>query len=169
MGGVSATQIDGNTISVTAHGNAFTSASTIKNYTILKAADETVAAGYDYFAMGDETDESRHGVLSFASGSSYSNSWYGSGFSTETIKPGENVLVKMYHGQKPEDAPPNYFDAHEVEDYLGKTVKGFAQIESHANSVTQPKPVLTPDLTAEKPSSVSDMHPYQPSAPQPQN
>jgi hypothetical protein len=60
LGGVSATQIDANTASVTAHGNGYTSASTIKNYAMLKAADETIALGFDYFAMGDSSDESRH-------------------------------------------------------------------------------------------------------------
>jgi len=161
LGGVSSTQIDGNTINVTAHGNGFTSASTIKNYTILKSADETVALGFDYFAMGNEADESQHGMMSFSSGSVYSNSWFGSGFSTETIKPGETVIVKMYHGQKPENAPPNYFDAHEVENYLGKLVKGTAALESRPNlAAAAPQPA---------PAASSDMKPYVPAGGQSTN
>lgn len=123
LGGVSATQIDSDTVSVTAHGNGFTSASTIKNYTLLKAADETIALGFDYFALGDVTDETRHGAMAFASGSGTRNSWFGSSSAWEMIKPGESVMVKMYHGKKPEGSPPNYFDAHEIENYLGRSIQ----------------------------------------------
>ena len=123
LGGVSATQIDSNTISVTAQGNGYTSNATIKNYALLKAADETLAHGFDYFAIGDQSDESQHGAMSFSSASGNRFGWFGSGFSMETIKPGETVMVKMYRGKKPPEAPPNYFDAHEIETYLGSTIK----------------------------------------------
>ncbi|HEY5048428.1 MAG TPA: hypothetical protein VII49_10445 [Rhizomicrobium sp.] len=123
LGGVSATQVSSDTMSITAKGNGFTGADTVKNYALLKAADETIAHGFDYFALGDATDESRHGAYSWASGSATRNSWFGSGFSTEMIKPGENVLIKMYHGMKPAEAPDNYFDAHDIENYLGKSIR----------------------------------------------
>ena len=123
MGGVSATQIDSNTVSVSAQGNGYTRPGTIKNYALLKAADETIAHGFDYFATGDLSDESQHGQMSFGSASGNRFGWFGSGFSMETLKPGETIFVKMYHGKKPADAPPNYYDAHEVEAYLGASIK----------------------------------------------
>jgi hypothetical protein len=62
-------------------------------------------------------------MMSFATASGNRHPWFGTRFSTEMIKPGESVMVKMYYGKKPEDPPPNYFDAHEIENYLGKTIK----------------------------------------------
>ncbi|MGN6517124.1 MAG: CC0125/CC1285 family lipoprotein [Rhizomicrobium sp.] len=141
LGGVSATRIDDNTIQISGKGNAYTSAATIQQYVLLKAADETLADGYDFFVLVSASDASRSGAFyvpgqttSYTTGSAsiMGNNVYGQA-TTHTyatpgsafifIKPGEDAVIKMYRGVKPADAPPNVYDAYQVEQYLGAQIK----------------------------------------------
>ncbi len=64
LGGVSATQIDATTMRVSARGNAFTDVGQIKNYVLLKAAQETLGHGYSLFLVSDAEDASRTETVS---------------------------------------------------------------------------------------------------------
>ncbi|MGN6148778.1 MAG: CC0125/CC1285 family lipoprotein [Rhizomicrobium sp.] len=142
LGGVHATQIDADTIQIVGKGNGFTSASTIQNYVLLKAADETLAHGYDLFVVVDAADETRHGTI-YVPGQTTSNTtgratvWGNTIQGTSTtqtyttpgttfgiVKPGEAVTIKMFKGEKPANGPPNLYSAKEIETYLGPQVRG---------------------------------------------
>lgn len=126
-GGVSATQIDATTFRISGRGNGFTDPSTIQNYILLKAADVTLAAGYDVFVIGGEQDVTRTGSMSFGTANAYGNRNYASAYGTSTtmpvIKPGADIIIRVFKGPKPADAGPNVFDAHEIEKYLGPQVR----------------------------------------------
>lgn len=106
-GGVRATRIDETTLLITGKGNAFTSSDAIQQYTLRKAAEATVAAGYDGFRVVESRDQSRRGlVMNEGNLSSFS-------------KPGETVTIQMFKGPKPAGAPSGVFDAREVLKYMG--------------------------------------------------
>ena len=132
MGGVQASRIDETTVQISARGNAFTDADTVSRYALRKAAEETVADGYDGFYVVSDQDRSRHGTIYTGGGSTTNfsgtamgvggNTAFINGTATTTysppqaynfIKPGEAVTIKMFKGPKPSDAP-GIFDAHEL-------------------------------------------------------
>lgn len=140
FGGVSATQIDETTLRVTGRGNAYTDPATIQDYVLLKAAEETVAHGYDMFLIVDTQSSQKMGAVmtpgtsrSVTTGSAsaygYGNYAYGVGSATTTTthypgqtflysKPRTDIVVKMLKGAKPADAPAGLFVAEEVIKYL---------------------------------------------------
>jgi hypothetical protein len=115
-GGVSATQLTGDTFQIVAKGNGYTGSSVIERYALRKAAEVTVANGYDLFLIASAVDRSR--VSGFATNSQYNGNGYSSGFSTPIYSPGQTLTVKTFKGPKPADAPPNLYDAREVLRYL---------------------------------------------------
>ena len=145
-GGVSASRIDETTLRVQSKGNAYTSMETIQDYVMLKAAEETIANGYDLFLVMDGDSYTQTGsytapgtATTYTSGSAYGSSFgnttnvYGSATSTTYYTPGQttffnkprtNIVVRMFTGPKPDDAPPTLFDARDVVKYLGPQIKG---------------------------------------------
>lgn len=101
-GGVSAVRIDETTLQVTARGNGLTSPETVQRYLIRKAAEATLAAGYDTFMLIDASDGTRRAYL------------VGDDFAARVDKPKLTALVAMRRGPKPADAPVGLFDAREV-------------------------------------------------------
>ena len=112
LGGVSVTQVDAITIQVVAKGNGFTPPGTLVEFVHLKAADETIAHGYDVFQIIDSNDAKRIENIQFTPYSS-----------TPVSKFTETALVKMSKGPMPKDASGDYFDAHYVEQTLGAIYK----------------------------------------------
>jgi hypothetical protein len=129
LGGVTAAQIDSTTVRVSAKGNGYTDTATIQNYVLLKSAEVTRSNGLDLFMVMNAANTSRSGSVSYSSASvfgGYNSAWgFGSAFSEEIIKPGEDAIIKMMRGPKPANAPPNVFDANEVLFFLSKSVKGY--------------------------------------------
>lgn len=113
LGGVDAVRLDATTLQVTARGNAYTDQDTIQRFVLRKAAEETIAAGFDVFEIGSTDDRSRKGQV----GTAYGRGGWGSAWATSTswelIKPGQTVMVRMSKGPKPADAPLGVFDARE--------------------------------------------------------
>jgi hypothetical protein len=137
LGGVSATQIDATTLQIVGRGNGYTDPATIQSYVLLKAAQETLARGYDTFVIVSAQDASRNSTVvipgqttSYTTGTvtGTGNAAFGTA-TTQTstspatieniFKPGETLLVKMLKGPKPADAPPNMYSASEIVQYLG--------------------------------------------------
>jgi hypothetical protein len=118
LGGVTATQITADTFQIAARGNGYTSADVIERYALRKAAETTVGAGYDLFLLGAARDRTRVGSVTTASANVYGGSAYGSATTFRIVKPGETVMVKMFKGAKPADAPENLYDAREVLKYM---------------------------------------------------
>lgn len=136
FGGVQASRIDETTVQISARGNAYTSAETISRYALRKAAEETIADGYDGFFIVSDQDRTRHSTYyspgtatTTYSGTAMStgyNTAYVSGIGTTSytppqaytfVKPGEAVMIKMFKGPKRSDAPGVY-DAHELLRFL---------------------------------------------------
>jgi transcriptional regulator of nitric oxide reductase len=139
LGGVEATQIDSNTFRITASGNAYTGTNTVQNYALLKAADTTLAQGCDYFVILGAQDRSSTSYSETPVQAQSSTNLVGptavtnttmTGGDIETLfKPGQALMIKVYKGQKPDQA--NAFDAHEIETYIGPKVKRSAGAVVH--------------------------------------
>jgi hypothetical protein len=129
-GGVTATQINADTIQVVASGNYITPFSTVHDYLRLKAADETIAHGYVGFEIVDRNDKE------YAGERDYGPAQLPNMYSTPTSALTTTATIKMFK-QKPENAhpaapdsltlmnpaPDDYFDAREVEQTLGAVYK----------------------------------------------
>jgi len=124
LGGVKATRISGDTAQITARGNAYTDPDTIQRYALRRAAEETVADGFDLFRISTDLDRTQAGSQSFgyATGGRYSA--FGSAFTMPIVKPGQTLLIRMYKGPKPDPMPDGMFDAREVQTYLAGTPYG---------------------------------------------
>jgi hypothetical protein len=132
MGGVEATQIDGNTFRVTAKGNGYTRGETIKDYALMKAAETTLGAGCDYFVVIGQENVSRSSIFSTPGTATSTTTVTGNVANTttnysgpqidEVFKPGQDLMIKVFKGQKPENNPAA-FDAHEVTAFLGPKVR----------------------------------------------
>ena len=118
-GGVSGSRITSDTFQVVAKGNAYTDTATIQRYILRRAAELTLAAGYDYFVVGDPTDLSSTAHLNSAVVGFGRARAIGLGLSQRLFMPGEAVFVRAYRGKAPEPAPMGVYDAHEIEQYMG--------------------------------------------------
>ena len=134
LGGVHAQRLDSQTAVITAKGNAYTGATTVRLYAIRRAAEETLADGFDWFSIDGSQDISRSGTIvhpgtytsnTTADVSAVGNTAYGTatttGFSTPGsvqtyIKPGQEVVIHMFKGEKPSGSQG--FVAREVLSYL---------------------------------------------------
>jgi hypothetical protein len=101
-GGVSAKQVSGDTLIVTAQGNPFTDPETVQAHALRKAADATLAAGMDWFMPLAGRDRSSTTVIA--------NSWGSSAFATPVTRPGESMTVRIGKNPRPDGA----MDAREV-------------------------------------------------------
>src|SRR6516225_5090710 len=63
MGGVEAQRMTADTYRIVARGNGYTGATTIQDYTMLKAAETTKQAGGTHFAIISAADASRTGTV----------------------------------------------------------------------------------------------------------
>lgn len=101
---MSATSISADTVRIVATGNTFTAPATIDDYARLKAAEETLARGYDDFEIMDENDNTIEGYESFGvvvGRMPVHNS-------TQTF------VIKMSKGSKPENSSQTWFDAKDM-------------------------------------------------------
>ena len=127
-GGVESQKLSSDVARISASGNAFTSSSTIADYVLVRAAEETIASGFGHFEVYDESDQSRSGYVVSPGSATTSYSGYQSTttFSPPIVtsfrKPGSAITIKMYSGRKPGNAPPNVFDAQEVIEFVGPRV-----------------------------------------------
>lgn len=113
-GGVQATRITEDTLQVIARGNAYTDPSLVQRYTLRKAAEETIAAGFDTFRVVSDADASQRGASGVMAATGSQRSIFGSSSYWDTLKPGQTVMVKMFKGPRPSDAPSDLYDAREV-------------------------------------------------------
>ena len=146
--GYSDQRIDENTFQVSFAANGYTPQSTVQTHTLLRCAEVTTEAGYDYFVIVEATDTGRSipivmpgSATSYTTGSgsgyasTYGNMTYGSASGSATTQttstpgyafnvrlPGSTVMIKAFHGKKP-DGNPMAYDAREVIKYVGSQVK----------------------------------------------
>lgn len=77
-GGYSEQRIETNRFRVTFSGNSLTSREKVESYLLFRAAELTVAQGYDWFAMADRKTDRQ--ARSYLQTDPFYTSWYGSHF-----------------------------------------------------------------------------------------
>lgn len=136
--GYSEQRIENNRYTVSFAGNFATRRQTVESYLLYRAAELTLASGYDYFIVVRQDTEKSTTYQSTIDDYPFRNdfflSWYeypygpgfGGGFATETTTPVNRYKavaeIVMYRGKKPKD-DPSAFDARDVIKYLGPTVR----------------------------------------------
>ena len=128
-GGVTAAPITNNVYRISARGNAYTSATTIQDYVLLKAAEMTLQAGGTHFLIMGNTDATSRSIQQ-TSGTMQTNvigntayTTYTPGYSYDVVKPGEDLIIHVItvpSGRKP---PPGSFPAQEVFDNINPRVQ----------------------------------------------
>jgi hypothetical protein len=100
-GDISASQIDPETLQITGRADRHTATETIQHYVLMRASEETTNRGFDLFLIVPSPDGA-------AVASSSHTAAIASG------KTGETMLVMMFHGAKPSNAPRNLFRASDI-------------------------------------------------------
>lgn len=121
LGGVTATRIADDTAQIRASGNAYTDPDLIQRYALRRAAEETIADGYDLFRIENVSDRTTVGSETYGSATGTRYGVFGSAFSMPVIKPGQTLTIRMLRGEKPNPMPDNEYDAREVLRYLVDT------------------------------------------------
>jgi hypothetical protein len=127
-GGVKAVQITSDVAQVTARGSATTDPDKVQRYALRKAAETTVAAGYDLFQVVADVDRTRL----VSGGGGYTTGGLGGipalGLNLPFVRPGQTFLIRMSRGPMPAGAQGTVFDAHEVLNHLGGRQRRFARV-----------------------------------------
>lgn len=121
-GGVGAVQITSNVAQVSARGVTGSDPDKIQRYALRKAAETTLASGYDLFEIISVTDRTRsaQGVAGYTgTGLGPAGGLPSLGLALPFIKPGETLLIRMSRGAAPAAGDGVIFDAHDVLAHLG--------------------------------------------------
>ncbi len=128
-GGVTAEPVMTDVYRIVARGNGYTSPDRVQDFTLLKAAETTIAAGGNYFVILGEAD--RTAVMSGQTPSTAQTSVIGhSAFTTVTpgvnynvVKPGEATLIRVVRLKSGEAPPPGAFPAQDIINTIGPRLK----------------------------------------------
>lgn len=126
--GYSEQRIETDRYRVSFTGNDATSLDTVRNYALYRAAELTVAAGYDHFTVVSRSTESLGSVSSpqigVGVGGGSGGSGVGIGLSTFLGGPSGSygVFMDVLMGSGPEPAGDDAYDAREVLKNLGPTL-----------------------------------------------
>lgn len=129
-GGVDAQRIDDRTVRVSGRGNGYTDPVTVREFVLLKSAEETLGAGYRYFSVVGSADASRSGTYTTPGTATTNVYGYGNyataqttytpGYTVDIFKPGQDVMIRMYSEQEVgAQAPAGLYDAAQIKKYLG--------------------------------------------------
>ncbi|MHB0952508.1 MAG: CC0125/CC1285 family lipoprotein [Allorhizobium sp.] len=127
-GGVTAAPITNDTFRVSARGNGYTDASTVQDYTLLKAAEVTLAQGATHFMVLGANDVSRNEIGSTPDTMQtnvFGNTaftTYNPGVTYNIVKPGQDVIIKVLKLPAGVGSPPGAFNAQEVYDNISPRV-----------------------------------------------
>ena len=127
-------QIEDNRYRVSFAGNDLTTADTVQNYLLYRAAELTLGKGYDYFTMVDR-DVERSTMYWGAADAGWRSGHYrrwdddymgGAGLSTYTAQPVDRYTayadIVMFEGEKPQ-GDVNAYDARDVLRQLDPTIQ----------------------------------------------
>lgn len=128
-GGVEAQQITGTTYRIVARGNGYTGGTTIQDYTLLKAAETTRAAGGTHFMIVSSGDASStgsittpgHAQTSFVGNTAYTT--FSPGSVTEFVKPGQDTYIRVFTVAPGQPPPQGALSADEIMQFVGTRVK----------------------------------------------
>jgi hypothetical protein len=129
MGGVEAQRMTADTYRIIARGNAYTRGTDIQDYTLLKAAETTKAAGATHFAIITSANASRAG--SFVTPGQAQTSVMGNMAVTtyspamvhSYIKPGQDTYIQVFSVPQGQQPPFGAVSAEEVIRYVGTRVR----------------------------------------------
>jgi hypothetical protein len=128
-GGVGAQQITADTFRIISRGNGFTTAETVQDYILLKAAEVTQSAGATHFAIVSAADATRVGSIqtpTTAQTHVIGNTAYTTvspGSTIPIVKPGQDVYIKVFTLPRGQPAPPGSYAAEEIIRFVGSRVK----------------------------------------------
>lgn len=140
FGGFEEMRIDSSTMRVHFQGNGYTSKQTVETYTLLRCAELTRANGFDWFLVVDGGTEAKDTQVHSGSFNSSSTSgvaginslgnvdygstttgWTSPSMTTSIRKYDAGVVIKMFSGEKPDEAW-NAYTAADVIETLGPQV-----------------------------------------------
>jgi predicted small secreted protein len=101
-GDISASQIDPATLQISGRADAHTASDMIEHYLLMRAAEETTKRGFDLFLMLPSPDTAT------------AMAWSSRSTAIASGKGGETMLVMMFHGEKPSNAPANLYRASDL-------------------------------------------------------
>lgn len=112
------------TIVISGSGNAYGGVGQLEDAILIKASQETLAAGYERFAIEGVRDQSRGGVM-YQPGQASTTVWagtatttYAPGFATPYTIPAGSVRIRMFNGEAPSGV--YYYDARVILQAAGK-------------------------------------------------
>jgi hypothetical protein len=126
--GVAAEQVSADIYRIKARGNAYTSQSTVQDYTLLRAAETAKSAGATHFQLISAADASSQSIVttpSTASTSVVGNTaftTYSPGSTDVVIKPGQDAYIRVLRLAKGQSPPSGAFSANEIIRYIGGRV-----------------------------------------------
>ena len=101
-GDISASQIDPATLQITGRPDANTASDMVEHYLLMRAAEETTKRGFDLFLMVPSPDTAT------------AIAWSSRSTAIASGKGGETMLVMMFYGEKPSNAPANLYRASDI-------------------------------------------------------
>ncbi len=132
-GGVDTQQITADTYRIVARGNASTSSTRIQDYTLLKAAETTRAAGGTHFAIVSAADASSVGQIT--TGGTAQTTFVGNMATTtynpptthHYVKPGQDTYIRVLNITPGQAPPRGAYSADEIIQHVGARVKQYAE------------------------------------------
>jgi hypothetical protein len=121
LGGVRAQQVTADTYRIVSRGNSHTSSTTIRDYTLLKAAETTKQSGATHFAIISEKDVTRTSQDVTLQRDDVMGGVTGS-ISTD-VKPGQDTYIRVMSIAPGQPAPAGALSADEIMRYVGSRVK----------------------------------------------
>jgi hypothetical protein len=128
-GGVAAEPVMTDVYRIVARGNGYTSADRIQDYTLLKAAETTLAAGGNYFAVVNQQNRTNvetgqtPGMVQTNVVGNTAFTTYTPGTTYNIVKPGEALMIRVLRLRPGEPPPPNSFPAQDIVNTIGPRVK----------------------------------------------
>jgi hypothetical protein len=120
--GYSEQRIESNRYTVRFSGNPSTPRQTVESYLLYRAAELTLANGYDHFLIADQATEAQTSYYqSFSGNFGFGRYWWGPRIGTDIITPEveyeANMTILLGHGKKRE-SDVRAFDARDVQTNL---------------------------------------------------
>ena len=128
-GGVAAEPVMTDVYRIVARGNAYTSADRVSDFSLLKAAETTLAAGASHFLIVDQSNRTRvdvgqtTGVMQTNVVGRTAFTTYTPGATYNIVKPGEALLIRVVRLRPGETPPAGAFPAQDIVNTMGPRLK----------------------------------------------
>jgi hypothetical protein len=113
---ISSVRVGTNAVRITASISGRIDRATIGRFALRRAAEETLRAGFDLFEIDDANVRAAGNQAVVASGRF---AFYGDDVVFPILRPDHSMMIKMFHGPRPQRLTNSEYDAREVEAFLG--------------------------------------------------